>query len=440
MTDTFRQESLISKDLEAEQAVLGAIIENNDLLLELDFLTPNSFFSIAHQYIYRSILILFSDGMAIDEVIIGDSLKEKSQLEEIGGYSYLAELVECCPSGGNIALYGKIIQEHARQRDLRALLSESIEKISDPEIKQNEIIENLLNQFNNFTETGDRTKTIKQAMGDYFRSLEADDEKMITTGFIDLDKKIVGLEASDYIIIAARPGVGKTSLATNICNHVSAKGEYCMIFSLEMSAEQITEKIAGQETKIPLMKLRTKNLLQDDWDKLAMVSDKLAKTNSIIINDQSAISIPQLRSLAMKQHKKTPLSLIIIDYIQLMSGSSTAEKQGIHAKTTEISNGIKNLAKDLNLPIIALSQLNRKCEDRKNKRPMLSDLKDSGSLEADADVIIFIYRDEYYDSNSNNKGMGEIIIAKQRRGPIGTVDLAFRKEIASFDNLSKYQQ
>lgn len=425
----------IPRDFEAEQSVLGAIILNNDLFIELDFLTPNSFFSVSHQYIYRAVIELFEQSIPIDEITLGDQLKSLSQLEEIGGYAYLNELTECCPSSSNIVFYGKIIREHARMRDMTELFKEAITRSRDPKIMQSEIVGKVMDQLNSFVQTENPSVSFKKSANEVFDDLENENFDGILTGLVDIDKQIIGMEQSDLILIGGRPSMGKTSIATNIGEYVAGRYGHVMIASLDMSRKQITQKIISQKSGVPINKIRSRKLDPEDWEQLHNFS---AYPTAMTINDESGLSIPQLRSIVYKQHKKTPLTLLIVDHIQKMTGSQGKNNQ--NDIMTEISNGLKNIAKDLNIVVIALSQLNRKPEERSNKRPISSDLRDSGSLEQDADIIIFMYRDEYYYTDSKHKGKAEAIIAKQRQGPVGTVWLSFNGPTTNFNNLSTYHQ
>jgi len=451
MTDlTYRQETLIPKDLDAEQAVLGSIIENNDVLGNLaSILTPNSFYNVAHQHIYRAMIDLAEMSYPIDEVLLGDQLKSLSQLEEIGGYAYLAELVECSPSSGNVVFYSRIIQEYALLRDLIETTREIGEKSRDPERNISELLteaEYKIRQISIRTNQKKYTK-IRDLLLRNFQRLEEisqtpDEVTGIPTGFIDLDKRTSGLQDSDLIVIGARPSMGKTAIALNIASYVATRSEVkgaILIFSLEMSKEQLSTRILQAEANVDGKKIRTGNIDQDDWDKLAMATEHLSPSD-IFINDATNITPQEVTSITkrLNSEEENGVSLVIVDYLQLMEGNrpDTPREQ----KIAEISRSLKALAKDLNIPVIALSQLNRSLENRTDKRPQLADLRESGAIEQDADLIIFIYRDEVYNPESPDKGQAEIILAKHRNGPTGILRLAFVSKYTSFCNLALHEQ
>ncbi len=439
----------IPHDFEAEQAVLGAIIFNNHTMTDIaGILTPNSFHEESHRHIFRAMLELVDANQPIDEIILGDQLKEFGKLEDIGGYAYLAELVDCVPSSGNIVYYAKIIQEHALLRDLITTTSDINRKSRDP---QQSISELLAEAENKITEIATRTSEknyshIKDILLTNFDKLEeiSKTKSEITglpTGFMDLDRITSGLQASDLIILAARPSMGKTALALNIASYVAIRNESqgaVLMFSLEMSKEQLTMRMLTSESRIDSHKMRTGNLEQEDWDKLAKATDRLSVA-PMYINDTSNITPYEVATICKQLDKELEhgVSLIILDYLQLMQGNRKTNSR--EQEIAEISRALKGLAKDLNVPVIALSQLNRALENRSDKRPQLSDLRESGSIEQDADIIFFIYRDEVYNEDSEKKGIAEIIIAKHRNGPTGMIELVFTGKHTKFANISKIE-
>jgi len=450
MTDTsFRQNAFIPKDLEAEQAVLGSIIENNDILGELiSILTPNSFFQVAHQHIYRAMLDLVEMNYPIDEVLLGDQLKSLSQLEEVGGYAYLAELVECSPSSGNVIFYARILQEHALLRDLIETTKEIGEKSRDPERNISELLADADRKITEIaTRSSDRKyRHIKEVLSNTFQRLEKisetpDEVTGVPTGFIDLDKRTSGLQASDLIIVAARPSMGKTALMMNMATYIASKSEEkgaILIFGLEMSKEQLAMRMLTSESNVDSRKLRTGNLEQDDWDKLAMATDALS-TRPIFINDATNTTPYELVTISKQLNKEYEhgLALVIVDYLQLMQGNR--QNMNREQEISEISRSLKGLAKELNVPVLAGSQLNRSLETRSDKRPQLADLRESGAIEQDADLILFIYRDEVYNAETPDKGQAEIIIGKHRNGPTGVIRLAFIGKYTKFANLALHE-
>lgn len=440
------QSLTIPHDIEAEQAYLGAIIENNELLSETaSILTPRSFFKTAHQYIFRAMLELFETNQPIDEVLLGDQLRELNQLEEVGGYAYLAELVDYVPSSGNAVYYARIIQEHALLRDLIDTTSEIGRKSRDPEQNISELLAEAENKITEIStrSTDNKYSHIKEILASSFKRLEkisetADEITGIPTGFIDLDKFTSGLQNSDLIIIAARPSMGKTAFALNIASYVSTRSEVkgaILVFSMEMSKEQLAIRMLTAESKVDSKKLRSGNLEQEDWDKLAMATDKLSVV-PVYINDSTNVTPYELNTICKQLDKEFEhgVSLIIVDYLQLMQGNrpNMSREQEI----AEISRNLKGIAKELDVPVVALSQLNRALENRSDKRPQLADLRESGAIEQDADIILFIYRDEVYNDESPDKGIAEIIISKHRNGPTGVIRLAFVGKYTKFANLS----
>lgn len=438
----------IPHDFEAEQAVLGTIIFENKIILELmSILVPNSFHEEHHRHIYRAMLELVKKDLPIDEIILGDQLKEIGKLEEIGGYAYLAELVECVPTAGNFIYYAKIIQEHALLRDLIATTADIGRKSRDPEqsvsellIEADEKINEIQRRIHHKSYRG--MKDILQVAFDNLEETSKNKRRItgLETGFIDLDQITSGLQPSDLIIIAARPSMGKTGLAINMATQVASRNRSkgaILIFSLEMSAEQLVMRMLASESRISLTKLRIGNLNQDDWDRLAKATDMLS-TCPIYINDDTDLSPQDIVAITKKLDKEfeNGVSLVIMDYIQLANGNKKLPRE---QQIAEISRSLKGLAKKQNIPVIALSQLNRMLENRTDKRPKLSDLRESGSLEQDPDIILFIYRDEIYNEDSDKKGIAEIIIAKHRNGPTGYIELVFKGEYTKFANMSRLE-
>ncbi len=436
----------IPQDLEAEQAVLGSIIYRNDLLPEVAaLLTPQSFFTHSHQQIFKAMLELEEEDQPIDEVLLGDKLKSWEQLEASGGYPYLAELVDCVPASGNAVHYAKIVQEHALLRDLISTATEIAKKSRTPSRNIGQL---LAEAEAKITEISSRSTNksythIKPILATSFEQLEQNSQTDsevtgLATGFVDLDKITSGLQASDLIILAARPSMGKTALALNMAKFAAVKAGVkgaVLIFSMEMSKEQIGVRMLSAEAKVDSNRLRTGNLEASDWDKLAMATDALSGTE-IYVNDTAALSPYELVTVCKQLHKESPhgLAFVVVDYLQLMRSSrpNVPREQEI----AEISRSLKGLAKDLGIPVLALSQLNRSLESRGDKRPQLSDLRESGAIEQDADIILFIYRDEVYNEDSAEKGIAELIISKHRNGATGTVKLAFQGKYTLFGNIS----
>lgn len=434
----------IPHSYEAEQAVLGSIIYNNQVVTEIsDILTPDSFHDDCHRHIFNAMLNLIKDNKPIDEVILGEELEKLGKLEDIGGYAYLAELVDCAPSSGNIIYYANIIQEDAVLRNLITTTSDISRRARDPQENVKDLINESISEITSLSIEKNKAERVKDILLRNFSKLEeiSKTKNIITgvaTGYSDLDLMTHGLQPSDLIVLAARPSMGKTALALNIATYAAIRNEVkgsVLIFSLEMSKEQLGIRLLTSEAKIDNKKLHSGNLEQEDWDKLARATDVLA-TAPLIIDDRSNLSPLDVISTIKfhNQKEENGLNLVVVDYIGLMHGD---KKESREQQISGITRALKGVAKELNIPIIALSQLNRQLESRPNKRPQLFDLRESGSIEQDADVIIFIYRDEMYNEDSEKKGIAEIIIRKHRNGPIGTVELAFIGKHTKFVNLSQ---
>lgn len=439
----------IPQDIEAEQAVLGAIIYNNDILAEtMALLIPKSFFLPAHQFIFTAIIKLAEKESPIDEITLGDELKSLKQLDESGGYPYLGELLDCVPSAGNILQYSKIVQEHALLRDLIETANDIAKKSWDPGKNISELLaeaEHKIKQISLKTNQKNYSP-IKKLLVNTFERIEKLSETKseitgIETGLIDLDKWTSGFQDSDLIVFGARPSMGKTALALNIAANVTTKKDVkgaVLIFSLEMSENQLITRMLSSLSKVDGKKLKTGSLDQEDWNNLAMATDLLS-ASKLYINDSTSITSQELTAITkqLDNEEEGGVSLVIVDYLQLMKGSrpDMPREQVI----AEISRSLKALAKDLNIPVIALSQLNRGLESRSDKHPQLSDLRESGAIEQDADIILFIYRDEVYNAETPDKGTAEIIIAKHRNGPTGILKLAWIGKHTKFDNLSRQE-
>ena len=437
----------IPNDYEAEQAVLGSIIYDNETMNAVaSMLIPASFYTPAHQHIFRAMLELVENNQPIDELLLGDQLKTLNQMDEIGGYSYLASLVDCAPSSGNIVYYAKIIKEHALLRQLISTSTDIARKSRDPEKNVTELLAEAEGKIAEIAiRTGDRSyKHIKEIISTCYERLEkiSGDTNEITgiaTGFKDLDTLTSGLQNSDLIIVASRPSMGKTSFALNIAQYVTTRTDNkgaVIIFSLEMSNEQLALRMLTSEAKIDSKLVRSGNLEKVDWSRLAMATELLS-TTPIYISDKTNITPYELITVCKQLHKEHEhgVSLIMLDYLQLMKGT----KQNVprEQEIAEISRSLKSLAKELNVPVVALAQLNRALESRVNKRPMMADLRESGAIEQDADIIMFIYRDEVYNEDTPDIGIAEIIVAKHRNGPTGMVKLTFVGKHAKFANFSE---
>ncbi|WP_026908447.1 replicative DNA helicase [Paucisalibacillus globulus] len=434
-------------NIEAEQAVIGAIfLEPEAFSTASELLMPGDFYRASHQRIFETMLSLGDRGEPIDLVTVTSALSNNQQLEEAGGVSYLAQVAESVPTAANIEYYAKIVEEKAI---LRRLIRTATDIVTETFSREDEV-ENLLNEAEkSILDVSGRKNTgsfkvIKDVLIEVYDKIETlhrsnGDVTGVPTGYRELDKMTSGFQRNDLIIIAARPSVGKTAFALNIAQNVATKtDENVAIFSLEMGADQLVQRILCAEGNIDATRLRNGKLEADDWSKLTMAMGSLSNAG-IYIDDTPGIRVSEIRSKCRRLKQEHGLGMILIDYLQLISGSGKPGENR-QQEVSEISRSLKGLARELNVPLIALSQLSRGVEQRQDKRPMMSDLRESGSIEQDADIVGFLYRDDYYDKESEKQNIIEIILAKQRNGPVGTVELAFVKEYNKFVDLDhRYQ-
>ena len=431
------------QNIEAEQAVLGAIfLQPSSLTLASELLIPEDFYRASHQKIYNAMLELSDKGEPVDLVTVTSVLANSNILEEIGGVSYLSDLANSVPTAANIEYYGKIVEEKSI---LRRLIRTATGIAQDGYSREDEV-EVLLNEAEKtIMEVAQRKnagafQNIKDVLVQTYDNIELLHENKgdvtgIPTGFVELDKMTAGFQRNDLIIVAARPSVGKTAFALNIAQNVATKtDENVAIFSLEMGADQLVMRMLCAEGNIDAQRLRTGSLTPEDWGKLTMAMGSLSDSG-IYIDDTPGIRVSEIRAKCRRLKQEAGLGMVMIDYLQLIQGSGRSDNR--QQEVSEISRTLKELARELKIPVIALSQLSRGVEQRQDKRPMMSDIRESGSIEQDADIVAFLYRDDYYDKESENKNIIEIIIAKQRNGPVGTVSLAFVKEYNKFVNLER---
>ena len=440
--------TLMPQNIDAEEAILGAILVSPACMNRIvEHLRPESFYKPAHRYVYEAMLQLYNGEDKIDIVSVSDVLNVNQKLELVGGRAFINDLSYKTITTTNVEYYSKIVQEKAIKRSLINAGSEIINSGYDlnPIEESLETAEKLIFDIAS-AKASKSLMPIKELVYDTYAKIEEryNNKDKLTgtpTAFYDLDTMTNGLQKSDLIILAARPAMGKTSFALNIAQNVALKANIPVaIFSLEMSKEQLVQRLLCAEAEVDTQRLKTGNMQAKDWEKLAIAMDKFSQA-PIYIDDTAGVTITDLRAkcrrLAMAEKN---LGLIVIDYLQLIEGTGREDRM---QQISSISRGLKILAKELNVPIISLSQLSRAVESRTDKRPMLSDLRESGSIEQDADIVMFIYRDEYY-KNANeeeemsekaaNKGEAEIIIAKHRNGPVGTVKLLFQSNITKFKN------
>jgi replicative DNA helicase len=429
------------QNVEVEQSLLGCMLVDKDAIIAVSgWLAPDHFYDDRHVQIYSNILDLFNEGLPVDLITLTDKLKKQKKLSAVGGRTYIADLATMVATSAHAEEYGQIIKESATRRGLISAARNITEMAYKEDVGIDEVIDTSEKQVFDVAQSGTRTNFvhIKDLLKDaYERAERADKDEAylgISTGFKDLDDLLGGFQKSDLVILAARPSVGKTSLALDMMRHAAlVEGKTVAFFSLEMSKTQIMDRLLGMQSGIPFWEIRTGRLSDKKFVKLADTMGELADGN-IFIDDQAGQHINALRTKARRLALEKGLDIIFVDYLQLMHGNS---KESRTLEVGEISQGLKNIAKELEIPVVALSQLSRAIEQRQSRRPQLSDLRESGSIEQDADVVMFIDREEVWDPETENKGVGELIVAKHRNGPTGLVKLAFVNEIASFRNLYK---
>lgn len=431
--------------IEAEQSVLGSMLidpESWDKVAEL--VTETDFYNRSHQIIFRAIVRLLNTNQPIDLITVSEELEKHDELDDAGGFAYLGELAKNTPSSANVASYAQIISERAITRELIGVAHEIAEIGYNPEGRDSADILDLAESrvfeiAERRTGENEGPRDVGSVLGktiDRLEELVKTNKEVtgVTTGFTDLDKKTSGLQPSDLIIVAARPSMGKTTFAMNLVeNAMMAEEKPVLVFSLEMPSEQIMMRMLASLSRVDQTKIRTAQLDDEDWARISNTMAMLKDKDRLFVDDSSGLTPMDVRSRARKlARERGGISLIMIDYLQLMRVPSLSENRTL--EIAEISRSLKALAKELEVPVVALSQLNRTLEQRADKRPVNSDLRESGSIEQDADLIMFIYRDEVYHENSEDKGIAEIIIGKQRNGPIGTSRLTFQGQFSRFDN------
>lgn len=433
------------QNIEAEQSVLGALLLDKDAIVRVaDLITPDDFYRDDHKTIYLAMLSLFEKRMPIDLVTLSDELESKNKLEEVGGATYLTTLVNAVPTASHVVHYAEIIQQKATLRrlisaagkigelgfhedgDMSTVLDiaeQSLFAVSQKYLKQNFI-------------------AIKDVLADTFERIDEMHRNKgvlrgVPTGFRDLDGLLSGLQDSDLIIIAARPSMGKTAIVTNIAAHAAIKEKRSVgFFSLEMGRDQLAERMISLESGVDSWKIRTGNLTDEDFPKIGYAMGTLSEA-SLYIDDTPSLNVMEIRSKCRRLQMEHGLDLVVVDYLQLMQGRLQGGENNRVQEIGEISRSLKTLARELSVPVVALSQLSRAVESRPDKRPMLSDLRESGSIEQDADIVMFIYRDDYYHKDSERKGITELLVRKHRNGPIGDVELMFIPEQTRFRSVDR---
>lgn len=432
---------LLPTSIEAEEAILGGILIDPDAIARIaEQLRPEFFAITAHKTIYRSMLSLFLAGKPIDLMVVTDLLADANQLEVIGGLTKLAQLVDRTVSAVNIDEYAKLVEQKYQRRRLIEAGNNIVKLGYETATPLDTVIDRAEQEI--FSITQERVQqdliSIGETLNQTFIQLERLSEGLtapgIPCGFYDLDAITGGFQRSDLIIVAARPGIGKTSFCTNVAHHIAKQNQPIAFFSLEMSKEQLVQRILSSEAKIESNRLRSGRISQHEWEPISTAIGNLSEL-PLFIDDTPSITATEIRSKArrLQLEQNGKLGMVVIDYLQLMEGTSPNNRV---QELSQITRSLKGLARELNVPIIALSQLNRGVEARQDKRPLMSDLRESGSLEQDSDLVIMLYRDEYYNPDTPDRGIAEVIITKHRHGPTGTVKLLFDAQFTAFRNLA----
>ena len=431
--------------MEAEQSVIGSMLiapDSWDKVAEV--VVETDFYNRSHQIIYKAILDLLKNNQPIDLITVSEALESNDLLEEAGGFAYLGDLAKNTPSAANVVAYAEIVKERAVTRELIGVAHEIADVGYNPEGKDSTQILDLAESkvfeiAEKRTSNSEGPQEVEKVLGKTIDRLEAliktnKEVTGVSTGYTDLDKKTSGLQPSDLIIVAARPSMGKTTFAMNLCeNAMLLEEKPVLVFSLEMPAEQIMMRMLASLSRVDQTNIRTAQLNDEEWARISNTMAMLKDKDNLFIDDSSGLTPMEVRTRARKlARERGGISMIMVDYLQLMQVPALSDNRTL--EIAEISRSLKALAKELKVPVVALSQLNRSLEQRADKRPVNSDLRESGSIEQDADLIMFIYRDEVYHENSELKGISEIILGKQRNGPIGTVRLTFQGQFSRFDN------
>ena len=431
----------LPQSIEAEQSVIGSmIIDKYAISKVLEGLEEEDFYRDGHKVIYKTILDMFRNDIAVDLLTLLEYLKSTDTLERAGGVTYITELSSSVPTTANLSAYIKIVSDKSTLRKLIKASTTIIEESYTNQSQVEDVVDIAEKKIFNIAEK--RTTKDFEPLSDVLERGFAQIERLfnnkgettgVSSGFTDLDAKTSGFQSGDMILIAARPSMGKTTFALNIAEYAALRDHRSVvIFSLEMSKEQLAYKLLCSEANVDMLKLRTGTLEDKDWENIAMAAGPLSKAK-IYIDDTAGVTVMEMRSKCRRLKIEYGIDLIVIDYLQLMSGGAGSDNR--QQEVSEISRSIKALAKEMECPVIALSQLSRAPEQRADHRPMLSDLRESGSIEQDADIVMFLYRDEYYNKETEDKNIGECIIAKQRNGPVGTARLAWLGQFSKFGNL-----
>lgn len=436
---------VLPHSIEAEQSVIGSMLMDKDAIVSAsEIVTGDEFYQHQYGVMFETMVELFNEGKPVDLVTLQNRLKEKDVPPEVSSLEFVRDIITTVPTSANVKSYAAIVREKAVLRRLIKVNEEIANTCYLGKDNLEEILAHTEKSIFDLLQTRSSGEfvPIRRVALNVLENIEKASRTKETvtgvpTGFIDLDYKTSGFQPSDFVLIAARPSMGKTAFVLNVVDHVAVrKGVPCMVFSLEMSKEQLVNRMLSMESNVDSQKLRTGSLTDSDWD--AVVEGiGIIGNSKLIIDDTPGISITELRSKCRKMKLEYGLGLVIIDYLQLMSGSGKGGGENRQQEISEISRSLKALAREMSAPVIALSQLSRACETRQDHRPMLSDLRESGAIEQDADVVMFLYRDDYYNKDTEDKDIAEVIIAKQRNGPIGTVNLVWMPQFTKFANATK---
>lgn len=436
-------ERIPPQNLDAERSALGAMmLDSEKMILAKDMLAVEDFYREAHRVVFESLINLAQKGEAVDVITVSEELKGNGMLEKIGGTAFLMSLANAVPTSANFEYYAKIVKEKSLLRSLIRVAGDIAALGYDGSIEVDDALDRAEREVFQLTKsrTAGGSVMLKDILGQTFERIDELYKSKggvtgVSTGFADLDRLTAGLQASDLIILAARPSMGKTTFALNLASHVAVKQKIPVVmFSLEMSSQQLAMKLLCSEAGVDNQRVNTGTLLDDDWPKLSMALGNLSES-MMFLDDASGATVMDIRAKARRIKSKYGLGLIVIDYLQLMQGRGKIENR--QQEVSDISRSLKSLAKELDVPIIALSQLSRAVEQRPDKHPGLADLRESGSLEQDADIVAFLYRDDYYNHDTDRPNITDLIIAKHRNGPIGSAEFYFQKECGKFMSLAK---
>jgi replicative DNA helicase len=448
MSDNLTIDRIPPQNIEAERSTLGSMMLDKEAILKgVEVLKPEDFYREAHRVVFEVMAQLANKGEPVDLITVSEELKQRNMLDKIGGVAYLTTLANSVPTSANIEHYARIVEEksilravitaasnilamgYAGTEEISVILDDAEKQIFQVSQKRN--VKGFVSLKNILIETFERIEKIYESKGGVTG---------VSSGFVDLDRMTAGLQPSDLIILAARPSMGKTTFALNIARNVAVESKIpVVVFSMEMSKEQLALKLLCSEAGVDNQRIRTGTLMDNDWPRLSYALGRLSDCN-IFIDDTPGLTALEIRSRARRIKSEHGLGLIVIDYLQLMQSSSRNRSENRQQEVSEISRSLKSLAREVSVPVISLSQLSRAVEQRTDKKPFLADLRESGSLEQDADMVAFLYREDYYNPESDKKNITELIIAKQRNGPVGTIELLFQKEFSKFVGLEKYRK